>query len=805
MYTWYTGLRHFFFGLPTLCMDLLEPELSTTTQYTAADLSLPEKAFSQLSIDLGVYGVNLQNVTKTFFQNSHSSLSKLILPEFKHVSCLGSNMLFRNIRPKLVSIPGVTPLHYLIDMTSALIGDKSSYSCTVTVDSLDLSSHDKLPPKVVRNYQILLGNLLSKTAQLSIYVQNVTVGSSGSVLEAIKEDSSIKFRNILTGTDSPQGSSNPLKKHPLFFTHSELPSDDCDDQHDIPEENSSTATSDTTDKSYFRLWPELETFYNSKSREKWVTAYEPRTGALRVAVMRGYQSALNICKIAILSEKVTLLDFRMNEQVLDSPETNLDGVLYEADSVLQIPRHMAQPASHQQPDPRKIDLKLLFDRMWERNCHHAVVEEMALPPLNKLQSIAGIFQSQFLKMVKNVYINGQVTSTQLLCILRSLPKGDYPLNIHIHHLVFSSLLDHETSRDLEPPTHVQVIVYDFYLEEEFFNMSSDTVTTMFEICLKFSSLRLLEDIKVNCEMFLCDKGDFLYHYCQRERSIESCQAFLHYVENALQESIVYGQSVLQFSREIFKYDIMISAVGKGRLRRAFKPVERVPLKLQENTYLHSLTQLKAINSGIRNLKLNTVTVTVVGFGINCLHPEFKVKVGPLRDFSREKFGLPIGEKIVGIGYNAVPEETMASIIDDGVTIGTVSSALIAGSSCGAAPFANLVSLKVGTSSGRVTQNAIVEGLAWLVEREEQDLLPPSDIIYIPFNFRHYNPDLYRLVNKMCMAGKLIICSSGRGRSREETRGVYPASFGDVICVGMYSNHTNIFVFLLSKVEPEMFI
>ena len=77
-------------------------------------------------------------------------------------------------------------------------------------------------------------------------------------------------------------------------------------------------------------------------------------------------------------------------------------------------------------------------------------------------------------------------------------------------------------------------------------------------------------------------------------------------------------------------------------------------------------------------------------------------------FGRDNIGN-FGDKIAGLAYNAVPEDCLQSFLDDDCTIGTVAAALIAGSTCGAAPFSKVISIKVGRSSGHCRPDWIVAG------------------------------------------------------------------------------------------------
>ncbi len=92
------------------------------------------------------------------------------------------------------------------------------------------------------------------------------------------------------------------------------------------------------------------------------------------------------------------------------------------------------------------------------------------------------------------------------------------------------------------------------------------VTNVYEILLRFSSSKLLEIVQDISARFVADPEAFLLPY-NSIRSPSACAALLGYTKEALREHMVEdGESILHFTKEVFKYQYLASAIGKRRFR-----------------------------------------------------------------------------------------------------------------------------------------------------------------------------------------------------------------------------------------------
>ena len=788
---WYKRVEEIFFGsgADSSVVQHVVPS-SFKANYPAVldlvDLSVSEDVFSRV-LASGFQGLNLDSILNAYFAAFEGTIKTLVLPQFFHVAQLGPLSTLQTIKLQKVKFHGVTSLQYVVDIIKVLAqtpyDSRATGAITLLVEKLDFGLCCKVHPQSVARSEEYFQSLLDVCpGNIKVFIQDVEGlrdEQVAHVVKAVKNLSSFAFRQVLGEEDTGE------KTTVIFYSAGEIPEGSINDEPLLECGKEETPGI----LKMFSLAKEVDSFLNSEEMHGLAQGLPRKVQVLMKAAAKGYEGALHILQYSSLADAVSCLDLRMDELKVDVTEVDITSPGSPKGMLLTMPECMRLATNITIEDDRIVSLSRIFRALSLKSSPGCEIQEIVLPPLQHVADIEEIFTPNLWRKCREVYLTGSTRLDELIQILRSLPKGVYPLNIHVPDFKMSCSLPAHSSRDFDSPSCVNVIIYQFGLNDAFFCMPTSTVKTIYEICLKLSSVTLLRKLKEHCQSFLDSPATFPVPY-NSTRCYEGCQTLLAYLVDALNEEILSDEeSLLTFADTMYKYQVMSSAVGLQRFRRAFKPIspqnDASSFVLPTNRYKRALTETSTITSALKEGKIENVTVAIFGMGINALHPEFFTKLGHVRKSTRER-GCPFGDSVIGMAFNVVARETMATFLDEDGSIGTTAAALIAGANCGAAPFANIISVKVGMVSGSVKPKWVIEGIRWLIDQESRGKLPPSDVILIPFTFGHFNHRLYLMVNQLCSAGKIVVCAAGKSSPVDEHRIAYPASYGDVICIGKYA-------------------
>ncbi len=797
MYKWHETVSAVFFGSDYDLPDVHNIALTRDIPHEldCVDFSVPRDCFETKD---GTIGLSLTNITRVLFGQSGQThaTQKVVLPEFQHVSHYDPAYVWSRIEPRVVCIQGVIPISYVLDTINGLQESARTVSVKIMCETIELS----LPVHPVKRSHLIgvLQSLGKEDYILKVYVQNVTlaVPQDQDVLKAFVEASSQTLRGRLDWTkDLEMADRQDFGEDCSTFCHigevntSETFSDvnaaadggellhNNDDDGDVSGE-----CNDIQTEHKMILLPYVKTALNSlPPTEPLVTT---KTKPLNRALLKGYDAALHLLNSCPLGDTVASLDLRMADIILDQPGSDVQSIPPPSeDFPFTFSDSGMRQAAGIHNEIRQVALSGTFRSLSVKAGPNTKIQEIVLPGLYSISDIKESFSCRIWNKVRHVYLPDYVTMVSLLDIVSSIPKSENDMTLHVQTLHLQNSLPEAGARDLDPPPGLRILVYNIHMDQDFFFMSQQTVKVFYELCLGMASVTFLQFLHDQCQRYATHSDAFRspYNSCMSFTASASLSAYL---EDALTEGHVSGQdALLNFTSDVFKYDVMTSGVGQLRYRRAFVPqVDNTP-KLPRNIYREVSDITGDLIGNVRSGSLRGVTVAILGDGINAFHPEFNSKLGQGRYSGRDR-DCPFAENLIGMAYNAVPMETMACFLDSKPSMGTTMAALVAGATCGAAPFASVVSLKVTNAAGMTRPSYVRGALRWLREQEDGKYLPPSDVICVPFTFARFCPELYQELIWLGTSGKVVVCSAGPPVDTPDSTILgYPAALGDALVVG----------------------
>ena len=129
------------------------------------------------------------------------------------------------------------------------------------------------------------------------------------------------------------------------------------------------------------------------------------------------------------------------------------------------------------------------------------------------------------------------------------------------------------------------------------------------------------------------------------------------------------------------------------------------------------------------------------------------------------------------------QDVIVVLICDASGHGTHCAGVIAGSGYGFA--SNRCELYVGKvlsdRSNKGSPHSLLEGMKWARDKD-------CEIISLSVGSGYFNPEVHRVIQKLTLKNVIIVAAAGNQGAMQDDSVSYPATFGDVICVGSHTKH-----------------